>query len=111
MHCPMIDRTHPQTAFEATPGLLHALQLLVPQGQIGWREAVIVTMHHKLAIQLFGRTPFGRVNPQEAPFGHAQITAIATTGPQLTHPLAVALPRTSLSDASSASSSRRSCRR
>src|SRR5215470_6502559 len=35
---------------------------------------------------------FGRVNAQQAPFRQTQITAIATTGPQLTHPLAVALP-------------------
>jgi hypothetical protein len=27
-------------------------------------RAVIVAMHHELAVKLFGRTPFGRVNPQ-----------------------------------------------
>jgi hypothetical protein len=48
-------------------------------------------MHHKFAIQLFGRTPFGGVNPEEAAFSQAQIAPIATTGPQLTHPLAMAL--------------------
>jgi hypothetical protein len=48
-------------------------------------------MHHKFAIKLFGRTPFGRVNPQQPSFAQAQITTIATTGPQLTHPLAMAL--------------------
>src|SRR5437763_15462815 len=92
MNRPVIDRPHPQAALEAAPRFLDPLQLLVPQGQIGWREAIIVTMHHKFAIELFGRTPFGGVNPQEAAFGQAQIAAIATTGPQLTYPLAVALP-------------------
>src|SRR5262245_30620186 len=92
MHRPVIDRPHPQAALEAAPRFLDPLQLLVPQGHIGWREAIIVTMHYKFAIELFGRTPFGRVNPQEAAFGQAQIAAIAMTGPQLTYPLAVALP-------------------
>jgi hypothetical protein len=36
-------------------------------------------MHHKFAIQLFGRTPFGGVNPEEAAFSQAQIAPIATT--------------------------------
>src|SRR5262252_2767292 len=91
MHRPVIDRTYPQTAFEAAPRFLDPLQLLVPQGQIRWREAIIVAMHHKFAIQLFGRTPFGGVNPEEAAFSQAQIAPIATTSPQLTHPLAMAL--------------------
>src|SRR5215471_313665 len=91
MHRPVIDRTYPQTAFEAAPRFLDPLQLLVPQGQIGWREAIIVTMHHKLAIHLFGGTPFGGVDAQEAAFGQAQIAPIATAGPQLTYPFAVAL--------------------
>src|SRR5262249_47622355 len=46
----------------------------------------------KFAIQLCGGTLFGRVNAQQAPFSQTQIAPIATTGPQLTHPLAVALP-------------------
>src|SRR5262249_30427430 len=48
-------------------------------------------MHHKLAIQLFGGTPFGGVKAQEAALGQAQIAPIATAGPQLTYPFAVAL--------------------
>src|SRR5262245_20320305 len=48
-------------------------------------------MHHKLAIQLCGGTPFGGVNAQEAALGQAQIAPIATAGPQLTYPFAVAL--------------------
>src|SRR5262245_60400728 len=48
-------------------------------------------MHHKLAIQLCGGTPFGGVDAQEAAFGQAQIAPIATAGPQLTYPFAVAL--------------------
>src|SRR5205823_4934122 len=73
------------------PRFLDPLQLLVTQRQIGRTQAVIVAMHHKFAIQLFGGTPFGRVNAQQSPFGQAQIATIAPTGPQLTHPLAVAL--------------------
>src|SRR3989440_8726066 len=91
MHRPVIDRTYSQAAFEAAPRSLDPLQLLVPQGQIRWREAIIVAMHHKLAIHLFGDTPFGGVNAQEAAFGQAQIAPIATAGPQLTYPFAGAL--------------------
>src|SRR5262245_40090503 len=92
MHRPVIDRPYPQAALEGAPGLFDPLQLLVSQRQIRWRQAIIVAMHHKFAIQLFGRTPFGRVYAQQAPFGQTQIAPIATTGPQLAHPLAVALP-------------------
>ena len=54
MHRPVIDRTHPQATFEATPRFLHALQLLVTQGQISRTQAVIVAMHHEFAVKLFG---------------------------------------------------------
>src|SRR4029434_8256849 len=88
---PVIDRPHPQATFERAPRFLDPLQLLVTQRQIGRTQAVIVAMHHKFAIQLFGGTPFGRVNAHQSPFGQAQVATIAPTGPQLTHPLAVSL--------------------
>src|SRR5262249_4741344 len=92
MHRPVIDRTYPQTAFEAAPRFLDPLQLLVPHGQVRWREAIIMTTPLNLASRVGGRAPFGRVNPQEAAVGQEQPAPIAAAGPQLTCPFAVALP-------------------
>src|SRR5262245_114927 len=91
MHRPVLDRTHAQAAFEGVPRFLDPLQLLVPQSQLGWTQAVLVAMHHKFAVELFFRAPFGRVNPQQPSLAQAQIAPIAPTGPQLPPPLAVAL--------------------
>src|SRR5215471_533362 len=92
MDRPVIDGTHTQPAFEATPGLLDTLKLFVTQRQIRWAQAVVVAINHKFAIELFGRAPFGGIDPQPSPFGQAQIATIATARAQLTHPFAMACP-------------------
>lgn len=37
--------------------------LLVTQRQIRRGQAVVVALHHEFAVELFGRAPFGRINP------------------------------------------------
>src|SRR5215831_7048506 len=90
MHRPVVHWTHPQAAFERTPRLLDPLPLLVPQRQVGRGQAIVLAMHHAFAVELCGRTLFGRLNPQELALGQMQRTTRATTRLELAHPFAVA---------------------
>jgi hypothetical protein len=73
--------------FERAPGLFHALQLLVTQGEVRRGEAIVVAMDHEFAVETFFFPLLRRVNPQQAAFGQPEIATVAAARPQLTHPL------------------------
>ena len=91
MHRPVIPRTHPQAACERTPRLLNPLPWLVTQRQVGWRQAIVMALHHQWAVQLRFRAVLGRGNPSQPACGQAQIPTVTTARPQRTPPLAMAL--------------------
>jgi len=87
MDCPMKHRTQAQSIFERAPGLFHALQLLVTQGEVCRGEAIVVAMDYEFSVETFFLPLLRSVNPQQAAFGQPEITTVAAARPQLTHPL------------------------
>ena len=84
---PMKHRTHPPPTFERAPGLFHAVQVLVPQGQLGRGEALVVALDHAYAVAPLFRAVFRRLNPPQPAFGQAQLPTVTTARPQLPPPL------------------------
>ena len=84
----MVYRAQPQFAFQLTPGLLHAVQLLVAQRQVLGAERFVVAVHHELAVAPLRRLDLGAVDARMPTPGQAQIPPVATAGAQFADPLA-----------------------
>jgi hypothetical protein len=91
MHRPGGDRPHLAAAFAGPPGLVDPVPLWSPPGHLGRTQAVIVARHHACAIELCGGAAVSGVQPEPPALGQTSRAPLATTGPQLTHPFALAL--------------------
>jgi hypothetical protein len=86
MDGPMKHRTPAQSMFERAPGLFHALPLRVTPGEVRRGQALVIARDHKFSVETCFLPLLRRVKPQQAAFGHPEITTVAAARPQLTPP-------------------------
>jgi hypothetical protein len=75
----MIDGTQLQAALELSPDHLHALQLLVAEGEVGGSEGIVIAVHDELAVELRERLDVGLIDPRVTVRGEAHVAAVRPT--------------------------------
>jgi hypothetical protein len=86
---PMVDGTQLQATLQLSPGNLHALQLLVAEGEVGGTQGIVVAVHDELPVELGERLNVRLIDPRVTVRGEAHVAAISSRGTQLADALGV----------------------
>jgi hypothetical protein len=86
MEGPRTHRPQAQSTCERAPGRFHTWPLLIPHGEGGRDEPLVVAMVPNLPVAPGCRPRRLGVQPPQAPSGQPQSTTVAAARPQRTHP-------------------------